>query len=145
MSRNRAQVIWDFVQAWLAKAETDLRAARHILNLEQDDYFAVAFHAQQAAEKLLKGFLVYHQVTFRKTHDIEQLVQLATPNDATLATELASAGMLTPYGVEFRYPIDEIVDFDTARTTVHEAERVKEAVLQRLAGYLNRGRPGDRS
>ncbi len=55
MSRTREQVIWDFVQDWLRKAEGDLRASQHLLGLEQEDYFTVAFHAQQAAEKFLKA------------------------------------------------------------------------------------------
>ncbi len=70
MSRTREQVIWDFVQNWLRKAETDLRAAEHLLTIDQEDYFPAAFHAQQAAEKFLKGFLSRHQIPFPKTHDI---------------------------------------------------------------------------
>jgi len=32
-----------------------------------------AFHAQQAAEKSLKAFLYWHEVPFRKTHELEEL------------------------------------------------------------------------
>jgi HEPN domain-containing protein len=46
MSRTREQVVWDFVQEWMRKAESDLRAAEHLLILEQEDYFTAAFHAQ---------------------------------------------------------------------------------------------------
>ncbi len=77
MRRTREQVIWDFVQDWMRKAEGDLRAAEHLLALEQEDYFTAAFHAQQAAEKFLKALLVRHQVPFPKTHDIQQLLELA--------------------------------------------------------------------
>lgn len=35
MKRTREQVIWDFVQNWLRKAESDLRAAEHLLALER--------------------------------------------------------------------------------------------------------------
>jgi hypothetical protein len=34
-----------------------------------------AFHCQQAAEKLLKGFLVHASVDFGKMHDLEKLGQ----------------------------------------------------------------------
>ena len=58
----------------MRKAEGDLRAAEHLLALEERDYFTAAFHAQQAAEKPLKAFLVRHQIPFGKTHDIQELV-----------------------------------------------------------------------
>jgi HEPN domain-containing protein len=70
MQRTREQVIWDFVQDWLRKAEGDLRAMERLLEMEQEDYFTAAFHAQQAAEKFLKAFLVRYQIAFPKTHDI---------------------------------------------------------------------------
>jgi HEPN domain-containing protein len=141
MSRTREQVIWDFVQEWMRKAEGDLRAAQHLLALEQQDYFTAAFYAQQAAEKFLKAFLVRHQVPFGKTHDIQQLVDLAATPDASLKRELASADTLTPFGVEFRYPGEHMADLQTAEHAVEEARRVRIAVLERLQEYLSRGRP----
>jgi len=141
MKRTRDQVIWDFVQGWLRKAEGDLRAAERILEVEQEDWFASAFHAQQAAEKFLKAFLVRHQIPFPKTHDITRLLELAVQSDPQLKAELSSAAMLTPFGVEFRYPEEETANFETAKKALQEAKRVKEAVLGRLRTYLNKGRP----
>lgn len=40
---------------WLAKADDDLRVARVILGGEIGVEWAACFHAQQAAEKALKG------------------------------------------------------------------------------------------
>lgn len=140
MSRNREQVVWDFVQEWMRKAEGDLRAAEHLLALEQQDYFTAAFHAQQAAEKFLKAFLVRHQVLFGKTHDIHELVELAAKPDASLKRELASAKSLTPFGVEFRYPGEQVADLQTAEQAVEEARRVRATVLEHLRDYMSRGR-----
>ena len=141
MKRTPEQVIWDFVQGWLQKAAGDLQAAERLLDLQQDDYFTAAFHAQQAAEKFLKTFLVRHQIPFPKTHDIEDLLKLAARVDATLEQELSSAAMVTPFGVEFRYPGDEMADCETARQAVGEAKQVQRSVLNRLKEYLDRGRP----
>jgi HEPN domain-containing protein len=141
MSRSRDQVIWDFVQEWWSKAEGDLRAAEHLLTLPQQDYFAAAFHAQQAAEKFLKAFLVRHQAPFPKTHDIQKLLDLAAQFAADLKLELVSATMLTPFGVEFRYPGDQVADLATAREAVREAQRVRGVIRQRLQSYLGPGRP----
>jgi len=129
------------VQEWWAKAEGDLRAPEHLLTLPQQDCFAAAFHAQQAAEKFLKAFLVRHQAPFSKTHDIQNLLDLAAQFAADLKLELASATMLTPFGVEFRYPGDQVADLATARGAVREAQQVREVIRQRLQGYLGLGRP----
>lgn len=141
MKRTPEQVVWDFVHDWLRKAEGDLRAAEHLLEVEQEDFFTAAFHAQQAAEKFLKALLVRFQIPFPKTHNIEQLLDLATPSAAPIQEELASATLLTPFGVEFRYPGDDIVDRETAQEAVHEAEHVHSVVLGYLQDYLNQGRP----
>jgi HEPN domain-containing protein len=141
MGRTREQVVWDFVQEWMRKAESDLRAAEHLLRLEQEDYFTAAFHAQQAAEKFLKAFLVRHQILFGKTHDIQELLKLAGGPDAPLRRELASAEMLTAFGVEFRYPGGQVADLETAQKAVAEAARLRAKVLEHLEDYLKGGRP----
>jgi len=47
-----------------------------------EDYENVGFHAQQAAEKFIKAFLVRHQIEFPKTHDIGLLRQLVARVEA---------------------------------------------------------------
>lgn len=100
--RSPEQVRWDFVQQWLGKAEQDLAAARVLFGSGLEHYENVGFHAQQAAEKYIKAFLVRHQVEFTKIHDLARLRALVAQVDAELATALAPADVLTPYGVEFR-------------------------------------------
>ena len=58
------------VKAWLTKASIDLRAAAVDLGVSPPLLTDVVFHAQQAAEKTLKGFLFFHDRVFRKTHDL---------------------------------------------------------------------------
>lgn len=141
LKRTREQVIWDFVQSWLRKAEGDLRASEHLLTLKQEDYFASAFHSHQAAEKFLKAFWVRHQIAFRKTHDIQQILQLAARVDLSIKEELAPAAMLTPFGVEFRYPGKEIADIETARQALEQSKIVQSSILIRLQRYLAQRRP----
>ena len=102
--RKPEQVKWDFVQQWLEKARKDLAASKVLLTGAFEDYEAVGFHAQQAAEKFIKAFPVRHQIEFPKTHNIALLRQLVGGVDPELAKTLATADTLTPYGVEFRYP-----------------------------------------
>ena len=68
----------EHVRAWLQKARDDLAAARK-LAAPPDSYLEIAvYHCQQAAEKAVKGFLVFHDHRYAKTHDIETLVKEAT-------------------------------------------------------------------
>lgn len=46
-------------EAWLRIAKEDLCAAKGLLSLEL--FSSVAFHCQQAAEKSLKAYLVFHK------------------------------------------------------------------------------------
>lgn len=134
--RSREQVVWDFVQQWLKKAESDLQTSKILLDSEVDDFFPCAFHSQQAAEKFLKAYLVRHQVEFRKTHDLEELLNLTNSIDPSLGDEIGSCVWLTPYGVEFRYPGEyPVVDHQTAENAYKESQGVKEAVMKKLKDY----------
>lgn len=64
------------------------------------------FHAQQAAEKAMKAFLAWHDVPFRKTHNLEELGQQCVALDATLQGAADRAAPLTEYAWKFRYPGD---------------------------------------
>ena len=64
----------------------------------------VLFHAQQAAEKCLKALLAWHDVPFRKTHDLEELGRACVGLAPALKTAVDQAVVLTPYAWRFRYP-----------------------------------------
>ena len=140
--RSAEQVRWDFVQQWLGKAEQDLAAARVLFGSGLEHYENVGFHAQQAAEKYIKAFLVRHQVEFTKIHDLARLRALVAQVDADLATALTPADVLTPYGVEFRYPGDlGVVSQEQAQEALFLAEKAQGLILGSLKAYLDAGRP----
>ena len=133
--RPPEEVKRDLVRQWLAKAEGDLGVARHLAT-ESTYFAAAAFHAQQAAEKHLKALLVAHQVEFPKTHDLEELLDLIAAVDAALSDSLRDAALLTPYGVEARYPSDAPAPTAAeARRAIAVAEKVREAI-ERALGSL---------
>lgn len=141
--RTPEQVKWDFVQQWLDKARKDLATGEIILREDFEDYENSGFHAQQAAEKFIKAFLVRHQIQFPKSHDIALLRQLVARVDSKLAEKLATADALTPYGVEFRYPGDlPSVSRDEGETALRLAEETRALIMESLRPYLDAGRPG---
>src|SRR5450759_1904413 len=118
---------------WLAKAAKDLMVCEQLLIKGAVFSEAVAFHAQQAAEKSLKALLVVRQVKFPKTHDIERLLELVSLADGPLAEALADAAELTPFGVEYCYQGEEApVSADAANACVSLARKVHDEIAQRL-------------
>ena len=60
---------------WLERSERELEAAKRNLQIHPLLGEVVAHHAQQSAEKALKGFLTAYGLPFRKTHLLESLVK----------------------------------------------------------------------
>jgi HEPN domain-containing protein len=90
---------------WVRKAEEDVRAARALAAENPPLRDIVCFHCQQAVEKYLKALLQELGVAFPKTHDLELLVDLILPHDATIKKLRPRADALTSFAVEYRYPI----------------------------------------
>jgi len=119
------------VRQWLAKAEQDFGLAEHLVSERSPYLLAVGFHAQQAAEKYVKAFLVHHQCAFPKTHDIAELLDRAATVDKTLAESLRTAVSLNPYAVDERYPGDspDMTEGDAVEALAL-ARSVRDAILE---------------
>jgi HEPN domain-containing protein len=122
------------VRAWLRKAFLDLRAAEHDVSEAEATLWAdVVFHAQQAAEKSLKALLAWHDVPFRKTHNLEELGGECLRLDGTLQAVVARAVPLTEYAWKFRYPGEpDEPSREEAAQALRIARDVFEAVATRL-------------
>jgi HEPN domain-containing protein len=119
--------------AWLRRAATDLRAASFERGATPPLTADIVFHAQQAVEKSLKAFLVWHGRTFRKTHSIEEIGEQCLAIDATLRPLVDRAVPLTEYAWRFRYPGDaDDPPSQEADEALAIATEVHQAVLTRL-------------
>lgn len=119
---------------WFKYADQDLQAAFKLLG--EFNHIA-CFHAQQAAEKYIKGILIYNQIEFRKVHDLVYLISLFNleiPEEITFAAEY-----LTEYAVAARYP-GEFTDIivPEAEKAIEYTEKIKEYLL---AFLLNNNLP----
>jgi HEPN domain-containing protein len=123
----------EFTREWVRKAESDFKTAGYLCQSGPDFVGGAAFHSQQSAEKYLKAFLVWHQIEFPKTHDIEALLKLAGRTDDKIPEILREAAMLTPYGVDYRYPGEypEVSRSDAERA-LRLADRVRTEIRNRL-------------
>jgi HEPN domain-containing protein len=127
----------EFTREWIRKAENDFRTAKHLFESGDDYAYGVTFHAQQAVEKYIKAFLVWHQIEFKKTHDIALLLRSLATADPGVSTILAEAVELTPYGVEYRYPGDypDVTSVDEEKS-VRLATLVRREIRNRLPGKI---------
>ena len=96
----------EIARQWLAKADNDLLDVDNNLASEKIPFDTVCFHCQQAAEKMLKAYLVANRKVYPVTHDLllilEKILSL-NPKAEVLRDTLV---MLNPYAVEIRYPDD---------------------------------------
>ncbi len=91
-------------RSWFLKASSDLGAVRKLAT-EPDTYLDNAiYHCQQAGEKAVKGFLVFHGEDPPKTHDIRYLIALASEIHEAFDSWLDVGSRLTAFATEFRYP-----------------------------------------
>ena len=102
---DRAE-LWRETLGWLRVAGSDRRVAQLCLDAAPAVLDSAAYHCQQAAEKLLKGFLVSAGVDFGRTHDLEHLGHLVSSLFPDVATLVNPFGAWTLWAVAYRYPDD---------------------------------------
>ena len=130
--------VMEEVGAWTAKAESDFKAIELMLPVDDAPFDTVCFHAQQGAEKYLKALLVFHGISFRKTHDLTELL-LLLPGNSGVPAEVGDLTDLTYEAIVSRYPdMGMVYDRKTAEDAVRTAELVKSSVLEELRseGYV---------
>ncbi len=98
----------EYVQMWLDKANSDLKNAEIILaaQTKSPPLDTVCFHCQQAAEKFIKAFLIFHGKQFPFSHNLADLVAICMQVNLAFAAIQRKAETLTPFAVEIRYPDD---------------------------------------
>lgn len=94
----------DLTRQWLIIANQDMRMATLAARADDELRGIGAFHAQQAAEKALKGFLAWHDAPFRRTHDLVELVEQCADLDPTFASLRGFAAFLTRFAEDSLYP-----------------------------------------
>lgn len=123
----------ELAKEFLMRADDDLRLSELTMSDSEPVYWAAAFHAQQCAEKALKGLLTFHDIRAGKTHDIGGLLKLSLPVLPALAELSERAGTLTAYAVDSRYPGPYgAVTEKEAADAIETARAIYEFVLRSL-------------
>lgn len=108
-------------------------AGETLLNADPPLPYPTCFHAQQAVEKYFKALLTSHQLEFPKTHDITKLLDLVNQVDSETAALLKESAILTPFGVDIRYPGEQQEpDIREASDAFMIAKNVRKRIIQLL-------------
>lgn len=89
---------------WFEKGMHDFSDA--VLLLRNGGYTdTICFHCQQAAEKYIKGFLVFNRVKPKLVHNLLVLLRQCFKVDSSFKDLSDECRLLTQYYIESRYPL----------------------------------------
>jgi len=120
----------DYLKNWLFRANEDIAVIEQLYKSGSELYAStICFHAQQAVEKFLKAFLVFQNIDFPRTHDLEFLLSECQKIDQSGF----DFGSLTDFGVSARYPDDFFVpDKEDTILYLKIALQVKKVVEEKI-------------
>ncbi len=125
----------DYLRKWIIKANNDLTVAKHELQHEHPVTDAICFHCEQAVEKFLKAFLIYHDVEPGRTHDVDFLLKKCCDIDPEFCGK--DLKDLSFFGVEVRYPDDYYIPGGAeASEYIEIAEDIRRMVEKKMKQIL---------
>ena len=101
----------DYANLLLNKAKQDALLFDKLIDDNEISDEILGFHIEQAIEKSLKCILVFNNISFRKTHDIRELLDLIHDHNIQLPDTFNTIDEWTPYAVQYRY---DDINTDTA-------------------------------
>lgn len=118
----------------MAKARDDEIVIEEIISNEKVRDEIIGFHAQQAAEKLLKALLMAKNIPYRRTHDLRELIDLIKDSGIEFPEPLMEIRTLSPFAVEFRYdyiPLEEEAPFNRLKA-LEMVQKLRKWVANKL-------------
>lgn len=120
-----------YIESWLVKAGHDLISAQRLLEIEPMILDNACFHCQQAIEKYLKAFLVFHGRDIERTHNIIFLLSECADFDPVFAA--IDPMNINAYAVQGRYPDSSLLPTaEEAKSYYQLAIQIKELVTERI-------------
>jgi HEPN domain-containing protein len=121
-------------ESWINRAKSSLEIAR-VKNSEFVYYEDLCYQAQQAAEKSIKGLLIYFNIEPKYTHNLGVLLEELEPC-IRIPDKIKETIKLTKYAVQTRYPgiYDDITKNDyeeSIRIAVNCLEWVQSIITEK--------------
>jgi len=110
---------------WFAFAKDDIESAEILIR--ENKYNIACFHAQQAAEKALKGFLINNNIMLPRTHNLVELINMCSNINYSFIKYIQKMAILNQFYIATRYP-DAVLgigpDKDTAVKSIKFAKEI---------------------
>lgn len=117
----------------MIKATEDLDVATVLIKQKRPRVAGAAFHAQQAAEKILKAFLTWHDQPFKKNHDLEKIAKACAAIDSELRAAGERVVHISPWAIQSRYPGNwSLPSALTVGEALNEVRELFRQILSRL-------------
>jgi HEPN domain-containing protein len=97
-------MLLDDVKEWYLIAEEDLDMAKILNSAYRRHLEGICYHCAQSAEKYLKGFLTYHNITPPKIHNLEHLLEMCVKINNKFKILRKECKFLNAFANEIRYP-----------------------------------------
>lgn len=115
------------------KAAQDLAVLDRLLDDPAINDETLGYHAQQAAEKLIKALLALHGHDYPRSHNIGLLLDLLASNGIDLPDRFEGVQTLTPFGTVFRYddlPLEDTPDRRSWPPLLHDLQAYVTAAIE---------------
>lgn len=119
---------------WFSHGQNDLLSARLILK-EGGPLDTASVLIQQAVEKYLKGYLIFHGWELIKTHDLAYLIGEAAKYDQTFLPFTVECRKISQYYREQRYPIG--VESKLTLKEVKASLKVAEKLIEKITAAIS--------
>jgi HEPN domain-containing protein len=115
------------IYEWFRFGDNDLTVAEHsALTLQPLPLEIICYHCQQAVEKYLKGYLVFHGVEEPpRTHNLMTLCELCSESDPQFDSIVSKCNILNAYGVQPRYPDEIYIDEGRMQIALAYAKEIR--------------------
>lgn len=114
---------------WQNFAEMDLSTAEYLQEMRPIPIEIICYHCQQAAEKILKGYLVLKGERIPRMHDLDELCMRCLKYSESFQNIADPCTNLTAYGVQARYPFNSSLDDQDMRRALKDAKEIQTVVL----------------
>ena len=94
----------------------------------------IAFHCQQAAEKYLKGFLLFLDLPFKRQHSLSYLLGLLSQKIEISVDLYDNASELEDFAVEIRYPDTSV---DLSDDEIQQAFKIAKLIRAYVLSQMN--------
>ena len=120
------------VDEWIAYSDMDLASAKHLCSMNPQPLEIICYLCQQSAEKALKAFWIYSNISPPKTHDLEHLRDKCETLDKSFDEVSDECDRLNLYSTQPRYPFGLELTEELMKLAIKDCEKIGEFVKARI-------------